>query len=337
MKTLTLLFALFVISFGFSLVSENGVQRTITVVQSPPLTPHTFEVRAVRADKMGVDAFDILFSTNWVPRFVHRYFQRSADASQLFASRWNMWKLIEYQENGTSDGFVPFSGDIILQNYTLYLKNAMWSNMTVSSYAVGAATVHQVCTQLPAVNPVVVICGKLANQKIFDAAVTLNPSRFKFSFTVTNNFPYLSNNSRIALQVSWDTSDTITDFSTTEDSGLTVDNNNTHGVVLNQNGKLVGLATYINAINETCGNGTTGAVPVYRTIVYQDSSAIPSEQLPSGDPDTSVDVSNRVSFFSFLTDCPQPTINWDPEIGTNGAAGFAPLLLIVFVLLAFLI
>jgi hypothetical protein len=328
MKTLALLFALVIVSFGITIVSEAGVTRTITVEQSPPLTPHTFEVRAVRSDKMGVDAIDVLFSTSWVPRFVHRYFQRSSDASQLFASRWNMWKLIEYIENGTSDGFVPFSGDVILQNYTLYLKNANWSTMTLSTYAVGAATVHEVCTQLPAVNPVIIICGKLANQKIFDGAITLNPSRFKFSITITNNFPYMSMNSRIALMVSWDTFDSITDFTPAEDSGL---DNQTHGVILYQDSKLIGLSTYINMINETCSTGSS-QVPVYRTIIYQDSTTLTTEQLPPGDPDANIDVSTRISFFSFLTDCPQPMIVWDPDIGTNGAASLAPLLMILMLL-----
>jgi len=328
---------LFVVSFGFQLTSEAGVTRTITVEQSPPTSPHTFEVRAVRADRntKTIDAIDILFSTNWVPRFVHRFYQRSTDTLQLFASRWNMWKLIEYLENGTQDGFVPYSGDAILQNYTLYLKNSNWSTIVYNTYMIGTATVHQVCTQLPAINPVVIICGKLATQKVFDSAITLNPSRIKFSFSVTNNFPYMSNSSRIALQVSWDTNDTIVDFNSNEDSQLATDNNNTHGVMLNQNGPLVGLSTYINMINETCSNGTQ-SVPVFRTIIYQDSNTLPSEQLPAGDPDTSITVSTRVSFFSFLTNCPQPAINWDPEIGINSATSLAPLFLMVIMFLAYL-
>jgi len=127
-------------------------------------------------------------------------------------------------------------------------------------------------------------------------------------------------------------------FSTDENNQLSVDNNHTHGAVLFQSNKVVGIATYINVVNETCSNGTNAAVPVYRTIVYQDSSALTNEQLPAGDPDSNITVSTRISFFSFLTDCPKPSIYWDPEIGTNGATSIvSSLLLIVFMLLTYLI
>jgi len=176
---------------------------------------------------------------------------------------------------------------------------------------------------------------KCLTKKVFDGAISLNPSRFKFSMTInTNNIPNFSNTSRVALQVSWDTSDTINDFSSDDDTGF--ENNHTHGVTLFSNAKVVGLSTYINMVNETCSNAAQSQVPVYRTIIYQDSTSLSTEKLPDGDPDSTITLSTRVSFFSFLTDCPQPTILWDPEIGTNGAASLGSLFLMVLMFLVYL-
>lgn len=79
-----------------SIISEESAIRQFTVIQSPATGQlHTIEIRGERINDRVADAIDALFSTAWLPRFVFRYFQRSSDTSQLFASRWILWKVSE--------------------------------------------------------------------------------------------------------------------------------------------------------------------------------------------------------------------------------------------------
>jgi len=233
-------------------------------------------------------------------------------------------------KNGTSDGFVPGSGDILLQNYYLWLR-LDWSELAYSlDVTPEGINVHSVCTSQPALNPVVTLCARLASKPIFYNGTNLSPNRIKWGLNVTSNFPYTSATSRLALKVSWDTLTVIADFDSSQNQTQQSENPGTAGIVLSDTAGYVGVATYVTQVNENCG-GTVSKVDVFRTVIYQGSTQPENETLPLGDPDVDIDLSLRVSYFSFLTDCAYPSISWDPEMGASNV--FLPSVLLLAIAL----
>jgi len=107
MKSFTLLLVSVALALlGYSeafLRAGGGVTelRNIVIEKEPPAFPRVFEVRASRknVNTKTADAVDFVFGTEWIPRFVLRYFHRNSDKVEALAARWGVWKLIEYQEN----------------------------------------------------------------------------------------------------------------------------------------------------------------------------------------------------------------------------------------------
>jgi len=170
-------------------------------------------------------------------------------------------------------------------------------------------------------------------KKFFYNKFNHDPNRIKWNLNISSNYPYVSNTSRLAVQVSWDTATDVVDFTSAQNSDASSVNSGTVGVVLDSNGPNVGVALWVSNVSVSCPSGSSESVGVYRTIVYQDSNSW-NETLPSGDPD-GLDLSVRVSFFSFLSNCPTPSIYWDPEIGgSSSAVGLVASLLTVFVIIS---
>jgi hypothetical protein len=56
------------------------------------------------------------FTTNWVPRFVLRFFHSNDDNVDLFAARWLLLKVFEFSNNDEVAGFDPASDAIVTAN-----------------------------------------------------------------------------------------------------------------------------------------------------------------------------------------------------------------------------
>jgi hypothetical protein len=112
--------------------SDTDVHRTLKVVA----TDNRLDIIAVRTDlkkSQKADAIEFVFGTNWLPRFVLRYFHRDSDSADVLAGRWALWKIVEYVDNTTEAGFDP-TVDTIVSESRLWTASKFFNLIVVLTF-----------------------------------------------------------------------------------------------------------------------------------------------------------------------------------------------------------
>jgi len=296
------------------------------IVKSPPEFPNSFEIRSGKENvrKERADLIDFLFSTAWVPRFVVRYFRKTSDTKEALTTRWSLWKLVEYQENTTAGqpGFEP-GIDTIVSTQHLYLH--LWDEITITTNTNSeGATIHKVCSQITNSPPEVRLCVFFVDRKTISnstAGESQDPNFVKWFFSV-KNYPYVGLNSRLAIKVGFDTKFLVKDLSGDD---TPVNSTTTNGLALggatsDNDPHVRSLISWVTNVDVT-GNSCSSNANVSRSVVYDAQVTADMDVLPTNDPDTlDATFHLRVCYFSFLTDCFNPTeIKWDPDMGVVGS------------------
>jgi len=313
------------LSMVFAFTEPDVVARDLTIVQSPPTSPHAFEVLAVRASLAGgavdIDAVDFLFTTNWVPRMVLRYFQKDTDLASLFFGRWALWKIIEYQENTSSSfpGYEP-GVDTYVSGYHLWLRG--YSTMTYGKTVIGSVTVHKLCTWLQPfpndtqAHPEVQLCIHTADSDITVNNTDASPNKLKFSLYIAN-YPYQASNSRLAVKSSFDSLAAIRQMNS---SDATYNSTAEDGIVLDSTttSQHRALTSWTRTVSDT-GTNCSGTGSVVRSVVYTGQDPHDVDLFPfSLDTDGLVtSYTFRIVYHSFITDCQPASVLWDPDFGIS--------------------
>jgi len=297
----------------------GGVTRTIKVLERPPDFPHSFDVLGVRSSAGTVDAVNFFWTTNWIPRHVIEFYEKSSDTVYAFFGRWCLWKIIEWEpsSNSSVEGYVPGESTYV-SGYTLWLRG--WTEMTLSKETIDGATVFSLCTSLSpffndsAPHPDVTICLHAANQAVTVNNTLLGGDKIKWSLYIAD-YPYESDSSYLAIKSSFDSARTVRDLNSTmasydpeEESGVALDSDG------NGNHAVASWATWVSVTGEGCDENAT----VIRSAVYEGQQTGDVDNYPSSlDPDDlSTSFHYRVVYHSFMTNCYNPgSIYWDPEVG----------------------
>jgi len=348
---LALCFALCVItpSMGITWRADPGIIRSLTVLQAPPLWPHTIEVMAAQLDlsQKEVDILLFDFSTAWVPLFKVGFADLTNSSVSLMSARWVLWKLVEYVESPSGNpGFEP-GVDTFVGQQTLWFQS--WSTLSLNSQTVGSSKVYSACTTLTGsssleVDVCIYVTNKGVNFTTSGAAVELNPNAAKYDLTI-KNYPFQSNNSRLALKVSFDSNALAVDFSQEElDQYPSVEEEGAVNLAQDSNGRFIDVAWRANVqvLNSpSCGTSAS----VVKGVTNQGQFSADVDTLPGSDPDSGLySHTVQVAYFSFLTPpgCQPSEIVWDPEWGGSvswgAATSLAPsLMLLLLVLLALIV
>jgi len=172
-----------------------------------------------------------------------------------------------------------------------------------------------------------------------------DPNAIKWSIAISN-YPYVGNNTRLALKANFDSKDIVKDLSESDGgTGATeIDSSNEAALeVAKEDTGARGIASWSTGITVT-GTGCSDAGTITRSVVFEGDVSQDRDQLPVGDTDgLSFNTAHRIVYFSFITDCQPASVEWDPEFGVaidqNGVSGLLPsvLLLAVVVLLQMLL
>jgi len=322
------------VAVASAFTESDVVLRKLTIEQSPPAEPHTFEVRAVRASlsdgALNIDAIDFIFTTNWVPRMVLRYFDKDSDTISAFFGRWALWKVFEYQENTTagSPGFEP-GVDTYVSGYHLWLRG--YDTMTYSKTIVGTTTIHKLCTDLwPWANdtlahPNVTLCIHTSDAVTTTNGTNSSPNKLKFSFYVAN-YPYVATNglSRLAIKGSFDSLVAIREMNS---SDADYDSTSEDGIALDANTDLKHrvLTSWARTVDVT-GNDCNATGSVVRSVIFTGQDPHDTDLFPFGQ-DTDDLVSSytyRIVYHSFITNCQPSSILWDPDFGLSEQSADSP-------------
>jgi hypothetical protein len=266
-----------------------------------------------------VDAIDFLFSTPVVPRFVLRYFSKDADSKEHILNRWALWKVFEYNETDGKPGFDPAAEDI-LSHYRLFNRRFTTMSYHKETDADGN-TLHYVCTSMDPVDkatvayPDVELCAHVAEKETRANRTRIHPNSLKWSITISN-YPYTAADSRLGLKVSFDSHDVVRDLSQTDASDE--DSQNEAALDLTSDSgdaSSRGIAAWVTNVTVTPAGTCSPNADVVRSVIYEAQLDKDVDTFPN-DPDSiSADVTIRVSYFSFATDCQPDSITWDPELG----------------------
>jgi len=293
------------------------VARTFKILKAGE--GNVVEWRAVQKDfanakndklkKRSVDAIQFLFTTHSFPRYVIRHFQKDADSTETRAAAHGLRKLVEFEDTN-DDGFDP-ENDTIVSTY--YLWDKTWSKMKKEDSTVDGANVVTVCSHTT--DNVVEVCIMFTD---ILAQLTMNGSKFTIDNNAIHhtlsvkNFPFKSNTSRLALKVHFHMKDRIRDFTDAD----AVDTNNEAAVDLSSESddsvKIRPVASWSKTV-DACG----GSAPVHRERFFEVESTKDKDiNFPNDkDEEISVTFKERITYFSFMTDCARPDIFWDPDMG----------------------
>jgi len=318
-------------------VTSNGVTRSITFQTT---NPDEFDVRLLKINGTNVDAILIKIATNWIPRFVFRYFEKDSDSADLFGARWALWKIIEYSESGNAQGFQPGNDTIVS---SLHLWGTSWNRMGYTSNTqADGSTIYNVCSNLTDPMAIVTVCVHLTTKPTNSSGHHFDPNSIKWSFDISD-YLFQGTDTLLALKVSFDTVDAVKELNDTDpdDAGET-GNVNTDGLVLASDGTgYEAYADWVTTVSVT-GTGCDATANVIKSAVIAGQWSGDIDPIPA-DPDTdgiSVNRTVRVSYFSFLTTptgCVPTDILWDPTMGvstpsssqTSSAATVLPMILVI--------
>jgi len=298
----------------------NEIQRVLTIVQSPTNGfANVFEVVSQLQNLGQVTqdngAIQFLFSTAWAPRQVLTYFTGDTNSADIFNARWVLWKLVEYQNVDNLLEFDPTIDNVVSQ-FSLFSRS--WSPLTLTQSVVDGAQYYTLCTQLNDTlpRPDVKICASVSTSRIL--SLRADPNAIQFTFHVAN-YQFQASNSKLALKTSFNSGSLVQDLiSSIGGLGGTELNNATESALeiasTAANSATRVLASWSKIIDVT-GTGCSAIGSVVRSPLFVGQVLRELDVLPLLDPDTLLDPVQKITYFSFLTNCQPTNITWDPEFG----------------------
>jgi hypothetical protein len=271
--------------------------------------------------KRVADAIEWTFSTGGLPHFVFRHFEKASDAAETRAARHGYRKIIEYEENpnGTA-GFEP-GVDRIVQNYYFW-QGITWSPLAVTKTTANGANTYSICTSSS--NGVVALCAYLTdiftNITVNGSVVQLDNHMIHHTLSITN-FPYQSSTSRLALKTHFEAHTRVAQWNDSSSLG-----SNENAIDLSDAGDNYKPAAAWDDFVTVTGTGCSNTVPVLRSSIMVNESSADADALSlaaqNSDVDISIGLIERITYFSYLTDCAMPAkIFWDPEFGIQYGDG----------------
>jgi hypothetical protein len=329
---------------GFTFSSLSNVDTDIRIVDGPPIDNHAFEIRASLSNTHGGRVLDFLFSTTPVPRFVLRVLNydinqtaNSAlgiDAAQYLAVRWGIWKVLEYNSSAGYENS-PYDPDdghhTIVSEHFLWdspndpVEPRNWSNLhygyTVVNTSAGPVDVHEVSSFLSNRKNgfILKLTAFFATHAVMwgNAKTTIHPNEVKWGVDIFN-YPYKSNNTRLAVKIGVDTKSAILDPPPPQTfvgkSPGTTDPSSDYLDLGHENYHVFAHQVEIN------GTGCNSTANLNRTVVKIRESVNDTDvsyPLKSFDPDD-LQISNatRIVYFSVLPVpfCQPFLVSWDPSL-----------------------
>jgi hypothetical protein len=314
----------------------NGdeVIRTFRVLKSPAMGfPDTFTILAVQRElepqpsgkkhktvSRIEDALEFTFSVVALPHYTIRYYKASTDQVETGAVRHGLRKLIEYVPGvNASAGFQPGQDNKTSEMYFWKGTGSSWSNLQVQTSVDQSTGANQtsVCTS----NDVgVTICMYISD---LTSQLTVNGSQFKLSpnsihHTLTiSKYPFLRNDTQLCLKTHFEARTRVLPLSNatvldSNEDALDLSDGNSSGASP--------IAAWQTTVNVQ-GNGCSATAPVVRSDLFQtevsgDVDANITNVLSKLSGEISINLITRYVYFSYLTNCPQPSnIYWDPDVG----------------------
>jgi len=313
---------------------DHGVYRVISFQTT---NPNEFDVEALKANGTDIDAILIKIATNWIPRFVLRYFEKNTDSADLFGARWCLWKIIEYSESGNAEGYQPGNDTIV--SY-LQLWGQTWNALNYNHQTeTDGSTVYNICSNLTASTATVTVCVHLTTQATnTTGGHHFDPNSIKWSLDIAD-YDFLGTDTLLALKVSFDTVDVVKNFtnSSSEGAGVTGEDG-AEGIVLatDSTGTYSATAQWVTTVDVT-GNTCDSTASVIKSAIKTGQWSGDVDPIPT-DPDSdslSADIQVQVAYFSFMTTpstCQPTDIFWDPTFGVSSpsaASSVVPMIILV--------
>jgi len=333
-------------------VNANGhpVERTFTVLQSPDKgDPYTFSVLATQRKAIGksktIDAIEFTFSVIGLPHFVVRFFAHSSDSVEATAHRHALRKLVEYIPNplNSSAGFQPGTNNltVIVQEQFFWGSDAAsdWSALSVteSTDSSTGANIYTICsTNGIGVNLCVYSADIWSQLTVNGSTFSVDPNSIHHSLDISN-FPWLGTNTQLALKVHFEAHTRVVPLN---DSSLL--NSGEQAFDLSDSGTGKRPVSSWDDTVSVAGSDCSSTADVVRSVIYENDVVGDLDQniqsaMSQWSDEVDINLITRIVYFSFLTDCNQPTnINWDPEDGIVDSGSFILFPTLSIVLLAIL-
>jgi len=276
-----------------------------------------------------LDAIEFSFSVVGLPHFVARYFAKSGDSIETGAIRHGLRKLVEYQPgNDSSAGFQPGVNTIVQERLFWGTgSGSKWGALTVSEStdSTTGATVYSICST----NDIsVTVCAFgvdiWSELTVNGSKFAVDPNSIHHLFNISN-FPWKGTNTQLALKTHFEAVSQVVPINET-----TLLNSGEAGFNLSDSsdGSVTPAASWNTTVSVT-GTGCSATAPVVRSVIYSsDVAADEDVNINTATNQWSGEVNlkliTRIVYFSFLTDCNQPTdILWDPDMGFVDSGSFA--------------
>jgi hypothetical protein len=333
------LFALALLWAAEADFTYSSQSHVITQIRVASVDNRTLEVRAARVDIHGGRVLDLFFSTFPVPRFIVRVLNYDVLSPELaaalyLASRWSLWKVIEYN---SSAGYAntPFDPDdghhsivsehFLWENVSDPAEPRKWSPLHYARFNVstvnGTAEVHEAYSFWTNTrNGLIVKLSAFYTNRALefdDAKSVIRPNGIKWGLEIYN-YPYTRNNTNLALKVGFDTQADILDppanLSSTDRSPADTDTAVDYLDLGNQSYHVWARQVELN------GTGCSASSSVNRTVVKKTESANDTDwnfPLKTNDPDVLlITKATRIVYWSVLPVpfCQPNLVSWDPEL-----------------------
>jgi len=328
---------------------NNFIFASVNTKEPSDFNPNHFAATVIAKNvRLGVTRlFNLGFTTNYVPRFYAKYFEKDSDSLEGFGARWLLLKLVEYNE---TDGVPGFSaGDSLLQNSYLWGNSSLWSKMVHTKVLIAGSNAyhHEITNCKTIVAPVNNSCfrtdGQVClsvefNTKVYRNTTTnvdTGPTTLKWGISV-DNYPFAdcTNNSRLALKAVFDTAYGIKDFTPADDDDVATKAGQS-SLQLTGGTKTSSLVASWDNNLVISGCGSVTSAPIIKSLVFENGSSWEgqNETFEDGSAEDSYKIvlNRKVLYFSVETPsgCKPSKYDWDPYFSINFAVNLWPSLLLL--------
>jgi len=290
------------------------------------------------------DALEFTFSVVGLPHYTIRYLKVSTDQIEGGAIRHGLRKLIEYVPGtNASAGYEPGKDNKTQEMWFWKGQGSTWSNLAVSTSTDPSttATTYTVCSSNDVGVTICMFGADIATElSVNGSKFQLDPNSLHHSLNITK-FPFLRNDTQLCLKTHFEAVTRVQGLQSENDTLLDA---NEDGIDLSDPTESTPppVAAWLDYVNVT-GTGCSATAPVVRSAILQsevvgDIDANITTALNKWTGEISMSLITRYVYFSFLTDCPQPSnIYWDPEMGyvqpdsTSGVSYSVPSVVLVLI------
>lgn len=272
--------AVFLFMLATIVFAQQNIQRSLNLNRNP--SGITVDSLKNHSSEGSHDVVRFFIGTSRIPHWLVNN-HVNAESEPLESNRLSLWKLIEYSEDDGIDGFLP-GKDARVSFVKLWTEK--WSDFKIAPAKVNEANILEICSTTQRKSPQVTLCTYVVDRSTIINGVEASPNTLKWSMQITN-YPFFRNNSRLALKVSFDS------FSEVEDNETP------------------------NSI-ETQGPNCYSTSQVVRSNVFKgDVQEDLDKDFPQAqDSDEKFIFTNRIVYYSFITDCQPKTLTWNPSFGS---------------------